>query len=263
MIASSEKKKVGAALKKVGKWLASHKKNPEFTEIISLEGLKTKADIEANKLLFRYLSLATPSIPIFSEELAHSISDRPKKYWLIDPIDGTASWLSGFEGYVSQLALINDNQPELGMIYWPERDRLYSSSADGVFLNNKRLSQPSLNVPPIVIDNYPYPQGIAAVLLSRMSTHRYIECGSLGLKTIRTLAGEADIFVKSTLVRDWDMAPAMAFQRFGWGAISNLRGQQLRLGQSIEFEQGLVVSHDCDATKDTVKLLADQVKGRE
>ena len=130
MIANSQKKKVGAALKKVGKWLASHKKNPEFTEIISLEGLKTKADIEANKLLFGYLSLATPSIPIFSEESDHSISDRPKKYWLIDPIDGTASWLNGFEGYVSQLALINDNEPELGMIYWPERDRLYSSSAD-------------------------------------------------------------------------------------------------------------------------------------
>ena len=125
------------------------------------------------------------------------------------------------------------------------------------------LPRPFLNDPAILIDNYPHPKGIAAVLKSRMSMQRYVECGSLGLKTIRTLTGEADIFVKNTLVRDWDMAPTMAFQRFGWGVISNLAGQQLLLGQRIEFDQGLIVSHDQDLATRATKLLSDQIRGKD
>ena len=263
MIDCSVKNKVAGVLKKVGQYLIANKGNPEFTEVLSVEDTKTRADIEMNRLIFEHLSKVTPSIPIFSEELEHSLSDRPKKYWLIDPIDGTASWLNGFVGYVTQVALINANEPEMGMIYWPEKDRLYVSSAEGVFLNNKKLSRPSMNDPAILIDNYPNPRGISAILKSRMSMQRYLECGSLGLKTIRTLTGETDVFVKSTVVRDWDMAPTMAFQRFGWGAISNLSGQQLRLGQQIEFDQGLIVSHDRDVVISATKLLSDQIKGKD
>ena len=78
MIDCSVKNKVAEVLKKVGQCLIANKGNPEFTEVLSVEHTKTRADIEMNRLIFEHLSKATPSIPIFSEELEHSLSDRPK-----------------------------------------------------------------------------------------------------------------------------------------------------------------------------------------
>ena len=72
----------------------------------------------------------------------------------------------------------------------------------------------------------------------------YTEKGSLGLKTILTLVGEADIFVKSTIFRDWDLAPAMALAKRSGGFIGNKHGIPLTIGQSIIFNEGLIVSHD-------------------
>ena len=91
----------------VGGKLLGHKNDPEWKTVIDLKGLKTAADDKTNKFLSDGLCAITPEIPVYSEECLHLISDRPSTYWLIDPIDGTASWLEGYSGYVSQLALIH------------------------------------------------------------------------------------------------------------------------------------------------------------
>ena len=51
-----------------------------------------------NEMISDELKALSPDIPIFSEEDEHFIADRPDIYWLIDPIDGTASWFNGFKG---------------------------------------------------------------------------------------------------------------------------------------------------------------------
>jgi 3'(2'), 5'-bisphosphate nucleotidase len=247
---------VANAVRQAGQKLLLMSDQKEFKALISADDNKTRADIEINKFLFQALMKITPKIPIFSEEVRHSLSDRPDFYWLIDPIDGTASWLNGYDGYVCQVALINQNLPQIGLIYWPKRDLLFSASSNGIFVNNMQLTQPSVNDPLIIIDNYPTPFSVAANLLSKLPEANYLECGSLGLKAIRTLIGDADIFIKDSIIRDWDMAPAMAFQKFGWGSLLNLRGKPIEIGMAIEFDQGLIVSHDEVLARDTVELLA-------
>ena len=49
------------------------------------------------------LNALSPGIQIFSEEQEHAIKDRPDTYWLIDPIDGTASWLNGLKDMLRRL----------------------------------------------------------------------------------------------------------------------------------------------------------------
>ena len=86
-----------------------------------------------------------------------------------------------------------------------------------------------MKVPPWrLIDNYQDPQGLAAKMMDADEIGDYIECGSLGLKTILTLAGEAEIFVKSTRFRDWDMAPALALVASSNGIIMDSQGTILR-----------------------------------
>ena len=45
-------------------------------------------------------------IKIQSEEKIIKINKKKNLYWLIDPIDGTASYANGFDGFVTQAALI-------------------------------------------------------------------------------------------------------------------------------------------------------------
>ena len=57
-------------------------------------------------------------------------------------------------------------------------------------------------------------------------------------------------------VRDWDVAPAMAFAKFG-GGVCNFFGEPLAFGQQIEFDDGLIVSHDADLVREISQLLAN------
>lgn len=235
---------VCVALKRAGDMLLDHQNDPNWRCVLDDCKLKTAADLAMNAMISDELNALSPGIPIFSEEQEHVITDRPDIYWLIDPIDGTASWLNGFKGYVTQVALIAHKSPVFGAIYHPSSHRLWHSRVGRrVYCNDEKVTWPEMRVPPWrLIDNYQDPQGLAAKMMDADEIGDYIECGSLGLKTILTLVGEAEIFVKSTRFRDWDMAPALALAASSNGIIMDSRGTIFEVGKTIEFSNGLIVS---------------------
>jgi len=260
MISKEEQQKVLDLLRDVGKMIRDMQGDPTWRNVLSFEGFKTGGDEQAHSMLVSGLGDITPEMLVFSEETPHSIDDRPEQYWLIDPIDGTSSWHCGFEGYVTQLALISNDDVEMGAIYWPCRDIMFHADIAGVFINDIPAKDAQRRIPPVLIDNYPEPRGIAAELIKRMPELDYRECGSLGLKSVLALTGEADLFVKDVKVRDWDMAPAMAFAKFG-GGVCNLFGEPLCLGQKIEFDDGLIVSHNCELVRQVSLLFKNDKRG--
>ena len=172
--------------------------------------LKTTADAQAHQLLVKYLRNLAPDIPIISEEDSYSqTKKRPDRYFLIDPIDGTASFSGGFPGYVTQIAFIELGQPKLAAVRAPEFSQTFlAESGNGALLNGVRLSLSGELAPPILIDNYPSPRGISEKLFKELKCEKYVECGGISLKICRIADGTADLFVKNVIVRDWDVAPA-------------------------------------------------------
>ena len=239
-----DRKAVCVALKRSGDILRDHQNDPKWRCVLDDCKLKTAADLAMNAMISDDLHTLSPGIPIFSEEVEHVITDRPDIYWLIDPVDGTASWLNGFAGYVTQIALIAFKRPVFGAIYHPSSHRLWHGGFGRcVYCNEKKVTWPELMEPPWrIIDNYHKPQGLAAAMMGALEIGDYIECGSLGLKTILTLVGEAEIFVKSTRFRDWDMAPALALVASSNGKIMDSTGAIVEVGKTIEFTNGLIVS---------------------
>jgi 3'(2'), 5'-bisphosphate nucleotidase len=170
--------------------------------------LKTAADFAAHAYLSERLTKLEPNIPVVSEEdEASKLSVRPDRYWLIDPIDGTASFAHGFDGFVTQVALMEAGQPVLAAIFAPVFDQLYlARRGGGATVNGRSLK---LNPDParkVLIDNYPSATGIAAALFEALQCTDYVECGSIALKICRVADGTADIFCKDVPVRDWDIA---------------------------------------------------------
>lgn len=223
------------AVKSLANELHANQSNPTWKKIENHVGFKTVADQIMHEKYLHALHLIDPHTAVFSEEVPHTLADRPDRYWLIDPIDGTRSWEGGFEGYVSQVALIEGSKAVFGAICQPAENRFWRS--------DQILSKAPFAKHLRIIDNYPSPTGIAAKLKDHLPDSAYIECGSLGLKSILTLQAYADIFVKDTIVRDWDIAPALAFIVQNGGFINDLQGRPLHLGETIEFHNGMVVCH--------------------
>ena len=55
----------------------------------------TNGDIEVNNILTKKISTLTPEIPIISEETpSNKKNENLNNFWLIDPIDGTSSYIN-------------------------------------------------------------------------------------------------------------------------------------------------------------------------
>ena len=128
--------------------------------------LKTKADIFAHNLLIEKLNMVE-KLPVISEEDCKThVIIRPKRYWLIDPIDGTRSLVEGFSGWVVQVALIENGYPVSSAIYAPDLDQLYVATiGHGAFLNGAKLTNKYDKDQIKLIDNYPMPRGIARKIM--------------------------------------------------------------------------------------------------
>lgn len=214
-------------------------------EILAWRGsqFKTEADLRAHAALSLQLERRFPDIPIISEEDAASQSPaRPPRYWLIDPIDGTASFSEGYAGYVTQIALIENHQPQLGAIYAPALDLLYLAQRDkSATLNGRPLKIARNARGRVLIDNTPEPRGAAKVVFERLRCTGYVESGSIALKICRIADGTADLFVKDIPVRDWDIAPAHLVIGEAGGVLAGLHGAT-EIAYSGSYEHSGIVA---------------------
>ena len=87
----------------------------------------TKADLASNKIILESLTKLNSNIPILSEEslVDWSIRKNWNKYWLVDPLDGTKEFIKKNGEFTVNIALIEDNNPILGVVYIPAKSLLY------------------------------------------------------------------------------------------------------------------------------------------
>jgi 3'(2'), 5'-bisphosphate nucleotidase len=215
---------------------------------------KAAADLIINEYLRNELRLLA-DIPIISEEDTTSQSiHRPTEYWLIDPIDGTASFAQGFSGFVTQVALIQYGQPCLAAVFAPALERLYmAEKGKGATVNGQpmRVRTSSLQALTLV-DNYPQPRGVAEYLFHNLDCANYLESGSIGLKICLVAEGKADIFVKDIFVRDWDVAPPHLVLLEAGGVLTQFTGESFVYDGDYD-KRGLVVT--------TSAVLLKQING--
>lgn len=216
--------------------------------------LKATADQRAHDFLRDGLARLTPDVPVVSEEDMKSIAaQRPDDYWLIDPIDGTASFCNGFNGFVTQVARMRDAKPVMGLVHAPALDLTYSGAVGQPSRCNGHLLQVSApNGDPTIIDNYPQPRGIAKTLFETLPCKAYVESGSIGLKICRIADGTADLFVKDVLVKDWDLAPGHLILEGAGGVLTTLDGLVIPYAGSFE-RIGLVAAGQPELAKRAIE----------
>jgi 3'(2'), 5'-bisphosphate nucleotidase len=232
------------AARRVGGSLAKWRAERKFTG--TQQGTQFKAEVDqwAHELWITELQALAPGTPVVSEEdAASSKTDTRGKYWLIDPLDGTASFVGGFTGWVTQVAWMESHRPIAAVVYAPLSDEVFhASAAGGAFLNDRRLLLDPARPIQSLVDNYREPRGIAAATMQQFGISRYLESGSIGLKICRIAAGHADVFVKDVEVKSWDVAPADLVLSEAGGTLTTLDGQPFDYRLHLNHA-GLIACH--------------------
>jgi myo-inositol-1(or 4)-monophosphatase len=94
----------------------------------------TAADRGAEELMRARIARRFPQHGIIGEEFG---SDRPDAefVWMLDPVDGTKSFISGVPLWGTLIALLHQNQPVLGCINQPVLDQLIVGDGRVTLLN--------------------------------------------------------------------------------------------------------------------------------
>ncbi|WP_109465732.1 3'(2'),5'-bisphosphate nucleotidase CysQ [Albibacillus kandeliae] len=100
-------------------------------------GPVTEADMAVNEMLEQRLRAARPDYGWLSEETEDS-ADRlaHERVFIIDPIDGTRSFVDGADSWAHALAIAEEGRVTAGVVYLPRRGLLYSAAlGQGAYLN--------------------------------------------------------------------------------------------------------------------------------
>lgn len=100
----------------------------------------TIGDRAAEEVLRRLIMERWPDHSLIGEEYGHTAgSDGSEGYtWVIDPIDGTKSYVSGVPLYAVLLALVKDDEPLLGVMHFPGlNDMVYAARGRGCYWNGR------------------------------------------------------------------------------------------------------------------------------
>lgn len=101
------------------------------------QDLVSAADRAVEDLIRARLSSLFPEDAVVGEEAGGLAASR---VWVVDPIDGTQNFLRGLPWFAVVLALLVDGRTELGVIYDPNTDELYTTRrGGGAFLNGEPI----------------------------------------------------------------------------------------------------------------------------
>jgi 3'(2'), 5'-bisphosphate nucleotidase len=161
----------------------------------------TNIDLLISDFIMQELKKHT-KLPIISEENMEELNAKLEDYWLLDPIDGTKHFANGKDDYAICLALIQNKQAKYGFIYQPTTKKIY--------YNDNIKDSKVITLPSIILSSQPLKQEMDLINISfRKQDYNIIKRSSC-LKAINLLQGEANIYLRITPCKTWDVAAVEA-----------------------------------------------------
>lgn len=202
----------------------------------------TEADRLADQTIVAGLKKLAPGIPTLSEEAdapEYSVRAPWKSLWLIDPLDGTREFVKRNGEFTVNIALIEDGNPVLGVVYAPVNDICYyATHGHGAFKKVKHRRPAAIHVKSyrpqtrmIITGSRSHNTGDdLRHFLARVGPHKYLPMGS-ALKSCLVAEGAADIYPRFGPTCEWDTAAAQCIVEEAGGKFTDMTLQPLRYNQ--------------------------------
>ena len=206
----------------------------------------TLADTESHALLQVGLRSLDAALPILSEESspADLVGRRDwRRYWLVDPLDGTKEFLAGTGEFTINIALIEDHRPRLGLLYLPlAREAHVGIPGEGALAyrwsRQDGWARASLATRALqgghqltVLASRRHRNASLEACLAWLREHwgpvERLNSGS-ALKFSQLARGEGDFYPRFSPCCEWDTAAGQALLEAAGGALLGLDGKPLR-----------------------------------
>lgn len=171
----------------------------------------TQADKNAHEVIVRGLESLSAKIPILSEEGEHQdwgSRQHWNRFWLVDPLDGTKEFIHKNDEFTVNIALIENHQPVLAVVYAPALDKLYLGNGQQAWLEKNAKRQPisaQKKSPPIVVGSRSHPSQELTEYLATLGEHEFVSQGS-SLKFCVVAEGIAQSYPRLGPTMAWDTA---------------------------------------------------------
>ena len=223
-----------------GALLAERAGNPGRTHTKSSDvDMVTEMDIAAGVAIARELAAGDPATPLLVEEpevyglaaVTEGPLDAPA-VWVVDPIDGTTSFIHGYPMFSVSIARLEHGGPTLGVVFNVPLGETFAAEAGlGATCNGVpiRVSDAVAIDRALVVTGFPYDRGAPltrqlAVLGSLLRTvHGIRRDGSAAVDCCHVACGRADAFWEFGL-KPWDTSAGMLVAQEAGAVLSALDG---------------------------------------
>lgn len=200
-------------------------------EFKGLNDMVSYVDKTAEEQLVYNLSKLLPGAGFTTEE--ETVNTKGELFnWIIDPLDGTTNFIHGIPTYSISIALYEEGQPVIGVVYEINRGEMFYSYKGGeAYLNNKviRVSSRPLLSESLLATGFPYyqfdkqPQYIALLSDMMQKCHGLRRIGSAAVDLAYVACGRFDAFFEYNL-NAYDVAGGAYLVQQAGGRIMNFSG---------------------------------------
>jgi 3'(2'), 5'-bisphosphate nucleotidase len=191
----------------------------------------TIADRHAELIILERLARAFPDIPVLAEEEAAAgrIPKLGRRFFCVDPLDGTRGFVARTGEFTVNIGLIEDGAAVAGVIYAPDPKLLYyGARGEGAFrVRGKGAPEPIRPRP------HPAAGGLTAVGSRSHASHGTAEksahlgiadfvASSSSLKFCLVAEGTADVYPRHGTTAEWDTAAGQAILEAAGGRVMAL-----------------------------------------
>jgi len=192
----------------------------------------TKVDLAVQNYIGDKLREKFPDIQFLAEEKDNSDIDLSGKIWILDPVDGTTNLIHDFKGSSISLALCENKEVVLGVVYLPFSDEIfYAEKGKGAYLNGERCycsEEKELSEALVSIGSSPYVKSWAKANFEMfrdifLATSDVRRIGSAAIELCYVACGRAEAYVEASL-KPWDYAAGKLIVEEAGGYISDYKG---------------------------------------
>lgn len=206
----------------------------------------TQADTAAHNYISEQLQAAYPDIPILSEEgqdMDYETRNSWSEYWLVDPLDGTKEFIKKRDEFTVNIALIQNRQPVLGVVYAPAIDTMYYGAVElGAWkqaddTKQQLPIQSHANTPPVVVVSKSHFTQETQQFLDKVGDYQSLSVGS-SLKLCMVAEGTADLYPRLGPTMEWDVGAGDAVVRSSGGNVVTYPDNQVFIYSKPDLRNG-------------------------
>lgn len=209
-----------------GRVAAKHQNHDIEIEIKPDNSPVTNIDKLVSQIIVNGLKKLTPNIMIISEE-----GDIPEsgdnQFWLVDPIDGTRSYIRGEDSYTVNIGLIEHGIATLGFIYRPSTKLLHYTDLNGqlkIEQNGKDITAEVIRLNKHVITAAVSSKALNSVTKAFIEQNNIAEIIQIpsSIKLCMVADDSVDIYPRFGETMEWDIAAGHALIKAAGGDIIDL-----------------------------------------